>query len=262
MMMFDVDFHHRLVICLACRVGIASLLCTKHMSSLHRCSIAATFVSNPVRCLLRTQATSCSIDLRTPALTSITANRISFPRVQRSMSTTSPASDFPPSAIRPILEEVTSLLKSRGETISIAETAAGGLISSSILSTPGASKIYQGGLTLYTLPSRIAYAGWTQESIANYKGPTTDIVSGLAKHVRKDLGSTYTLSESGTAGPTGGSTENRKPGYVALAVDCERGTFTREIKTGLGEDRIANMVQFTVEGLTLLRDVISGEAKL
>ena len=103
---------------------------------------------------------------------------------------TSSVSDFPPSAIRPILEEVTSLLKSRGETISIAETAAGGLISSSLLSTPGASKIYKGGLTVYTLPSRIAYAGWTKETIANYSGPTTDIVSGLAKQVRKDLEST------------------------------------------------------------------------
>jgi PncC family amidohydrolase len=192
----------------------------------------------------------------------ISSSQSQLLRIQRNMSTTTSVSDFPPSAVQSILEEVTSLLKSRGETISIAETAAGGRISSSILSTPGASKIYKGGLTLYTLPSRIAYAGWTQESIANYSGPTADIVSGLAKHVRKDLGSTYTLSESGTAGPTGGSTENRKPGYVALAVDCERGTFTREIKTGLGEDRIANMVQFAVEGLTLLRDVISGEAKL
>lgn len=170
--------------------------------------------------------------------------------------------DFPPSAIRSILEEVTSLLKSRGETISVAETAAGGLVSSSLLSGPGASKIYKGGLTLYTLPSRIAYAGWTKESIANYSGPTTDIVAGLAKHVRKDLESTYTLSESGTAGPTGGATEKRKPGYVALAVDCERGTFTREVKTGLGEDRVANMVQFAVEALTLLRDVMNDQAKL
>jgi PncC family amidohydrolase len=192
----------------------------------------------------------------------ITPFRLPLLQVQRTMSSTLPPSDFPPSAIRPILEEVTSLLKSRGETISIAETAAGGLISSSILSTPGASKIYKGGLTLYTLPSRIAYAGWTQESIANYSGPTTDIVAGLAKHVRKDLGSTYTLSESGTAGPTGGETENRRPGYVALAVDCERGTFTKEVKTGLGEDRVANMVQFAVEGLKLLKEVISGEAKL
>ncbi|KAF7190955.1 CinA-like protein [Pseudocercospora fuligena] len=178
------------------------------------------------------------------------------------MSLFTPHSDFPPSGIKPILDEVTQLLKSRSETISIAETAAGGLISSSLLSQPGASGYYKGGLTLYTLPSRIAYAGWTQETIENYKGPTTDIVSGLAKHVRKDLESTYTLSESGTAGPTGGTTRNRKPGYVALAVDCERGTFVREIETNLGPDRVGNMVQFAIEGLKLLRDVISGEAKL
>lgn len=174
----------------------------------------------------------------------------------------SSTASFPPPELRDILAEVTTLLKSRGETISIAETAAGGLMSASLLSQPGASKYYKGGLTLYTLPSRIAYAGWTQESIQNYKGPTTDIVSGLAKHVRKDLESTYTLSESGTAGPTGGNTPNRTPGYVALAVDTERGTYVKELSTGLEGDRIGNMVQFAVEGLTLLRDVIKGDAKL
>jgi len=174
----------------------------------------------------------------------------------------SSSSEYPPSEIREILEQVTKLLKDRKETISVAETAAGGLISSSLLSQPGASGIYKGGLTLYTLPSRIAYAGWTQATIEAYTGPTTDIVSGLAKHVRKDLESTYTLAESGTAGPTGGSTPNRTPGYVALAVDCERGTFTRELNTELGGDRVANMLRFTVEALTLLRDVIEGKAKL
>lgn len=54
-------------------------------------------------------------------------------------------------------------------------------------------------------------AGWTQDSIKNYKGPTTDIVSGLATNVREKLGSTYTIAESGTAGPTGGNTPNRTP---------------------------------------------------
>ena len=93
-------------------------------------------------------------------------------------------------------------------------------------------------------------------------GPTQDIVAGLAKHVRKDLESTYTLAESGTAGPTGGQTPNRKPGYVALAVDCERGCFTRELNTELGGDRVANMIRFTIEALTLLKEVIEGKAKL
>jgi PncC family amidohydrolase len=170
--------------------------------------------------------------------------------------------DFPPTEIREILDEVTSLLKTRKESVSVAETAAGGLISSTLLSAPGASTYYSGGLTLYTLPSRVAYAGWTPEVIQTYKGPTTDIVSGLARHVRRDLGSTYTVSESGTAGPTGGETPNRTPGYVALAVDCDKGTFVRELNTGLGTDRVANMKRFCVEALKLLRDVMTDQAKL
>ena len=51
-------------------------------------------------------------------------------------------------------------------------------------------------------------------------------------------------------------------GYVALAVSAEEGTFKRELETGLGKDRQANMVAFAVEALTLLKDVIRGEAKL
>ncbi|KAK4997593.1 hypothetical protein LTR66_003006 [Elasticomyces elasticus] len=177
-------------------------------------------------------------------------------------SSSSSASDFPPAAVREIVKEVTDLLQQRGETVSIAETAAGGIISSSILSTPGASRIYKGGLTLYTLESRLSYAGWTPQTISAYTGPSPSIVSGLATHVRSDLKSTYTLAESGTAGPTGGQTRSRKPGYVALAVDCDKGTFTREVETGLGGERVANMVRFAVEGLTLLRDVIEGTAKV
>jgi nicotinamide mononucleotide (NMN) deamidase PncC len=98
--------------------------------------------------------------------------------------------------------------------------------------------------------------------LKSYSGPTPDVVSGLAEHTRKTLGSTYTVSESGTAGPTGGTTRNRTPGYVALAVArVDGGTVTREVETGSSE-REANMVRFAVEGLKLVRDVIKGEGKL
>jgi len=160
------------------------------------------------------------------------------------------------------VEEVATLLKQRNETVSVAETAAGGIISASILSTPGASGIYKGGLTLYTLPSRIQFAGWTEEDFKSYNGPTPKVVSGLAENIRGKLESTYTVSESGTAGPTGGTTPNRTPGYVALAVATEKGTYTKELSTGLGGDREKNMIAFAVEALTLLRDVIKGDAKL
>jgi nicotinamide mononucleotide (NMN) deamidase PncC len=113
-------------------------------------------------------------------------------------------------------------------------------------------------LTLYTLESRIAYAGWTPQHIENYKGPTPEIVTGLAEYTRKTLGSTYTISESGTAG----STRNRTPGYVALAVARDGAeTATREVETG-SSDRESNMQRFAVEGLKLVRDVIKGDGKL
>lgn len=50
-------------------------------------------------------------------------------------------------------------------------------------------------------------------------------------------------------------------GYVALAVTSPAGTVTREVDTGLGGDREANMLKFAVEGLTLLRDLIKGDVK-
>ncbi|CAF9933592.1 hypothetical protein IMSHALPRED_009412 [Imshaugia aleurites] len=172
------------------------------------------------------------------------------------------ASGFPPPAVHEIVSQVSTLLKERSESVCVAETAAGGLISASLLSTPGASKIFKGGLTLYTLESRIAFAGWTQDHVKSYRGPTEDVVKGLAENVRRTLGATYCVCESGTAGPTGGNTRNRTPGYVALAVATEKGITTKEVETGLGGDREGNMVAFAVEGLKLLRDVIQGDAKL
>ena len=103
--------------------------------------------------------------------------------------------------------------------------------------------------------------GWTDADTQNYKGPTPEVVTKLADNARKALGSTYTVSESGTAGPTGGSTRNRTPGYVALAVSREgKGTVTREVETG-SREREGNMVRFALEALTLVRDVIKGEGE-
>ena len=46
------------------------------------------------------------------------------------------------------------LLKERSETVAVAETSTGGLISSALLAVPGASAYYKGGSVIYTLASR------------------------------------------------------------------------------------------------------------
>ncbi|HCG70447.1 MAG TPA: damage-inducible protein, partial [Gammaproteobacteria bacterium] len=53
-------------------------------------------------------------------------------------------------ALTVMAEDVAQLLRQRGETIVVAETSTGGLISSALLALPGASAYYKGGSVLYT----------------------------------------------------------------------------------------------------------------
>lgn len=110
---------------------------------------------------------------------------------------------------------------------------------------------------MYTLEIRSAFAGWTEADTQNYKGPTPHVVSKLARNVRDKLEATYCLCESGTAGPTGGNTRNRTPGYVALAVATAEDIETKEVETGLEGDRQKNMVAFAIAGLQVLKEVVN-----
>ena len=73
------------------------------------------------------------------------------------------AGRFPPEPLKAIVEEVASLLKARKETISVAETAAGGLISAALIAMPGASTFYKGGLTVcYASSLFLLFSMWFQ----------------------------------------------------------------------------------------------------
>ena len=56
-----------------------------------------------------------------------------------------------------------------GETVAVAETSAGGLVSASLLAVPGASAYYLGGGVLYTLNAREGLAGITDADMAGMR---------------------------------------------------------------------------------------------
>ena len=72
------------------------------------------------------------------------------------------AGRFPPEPLKAIVEEVANLLKARKETISVVETAAGGLISAALLAMPGASTFYKGGLTVCDASFVLLFSMWFQ----------------------------------------------------------------------------------------------------
>ncbi|KAG0696348.1 hypothetical protein DFH29DRAFT_207771 [Suillus ampliporus] len=169
---------------------------------------------------------------------------------------------FPPASFKPLLTEISALLRSTSSTLAVAETTSGGLVSAALLSVSGASKFFVGGATLYTTKSRRVWAGWTDENLKNYNGPTPELVTGLAVNVREQMGATYCIGESGATGPTvPGPPFIHVAGQTCIAVVSQDGFATRVVNTGTA-DREENMVAFAKATLELLRDVLAGDVKL
>jgi Spx/MgsR family transcriptional regulator len=152
-----------------------------------------------------------------------------------------------------LAKAVAGLLVDREQTVSVSESAAGGLISAGLLAIPGASKFFVGGGVIYTRKAR-AKLLQLPEGRVKMQGATEEYALVAARAMRKLLGTDWALAESGTAGPTGNSYGD-DPGHAAFAVagPIER---TVTLETGL-DDREDNMWTFAAAGLGLLQVTLS-----
>ena len=155
----------------------------------------------------------------------------------------------------PQAEKIAVLLKARKETIVVAESSAGGLMSAALLAVPGASAYFICGGALYTRRSILALKDTHEAMFSGFRGGTEPWALLLARTLRDRCGADWGLGESGAAGPTG--TKYGDPaGRVALAV-TGRVERTLVLKTG-SNDRIANMYAFATAGLKLLAESLEG----
>ena len=95
-----------------------------------------------------------------------------------------------------------ALLKQRGETIAVAESSAGGLISAVLLSVPGASAYFVGGGVIYTRDARRGLLDVPQD-VLTMRASTEEYALIMARLMRERLGTTWALCETGASGPTG-----------------------------------------------------------
>jgi nicotinamide-nucleotide amidase len=154
----------------------------------------------------------------------------------------------------PLAEKIGALLKQRKETIAIAESSAGGLIAASLLSVPGASAYFLGGVVVYTRKSMQEVLGFTEENFKGMRGITEATALVLARGARDRLSSTWGISEIGAAGPTG-SRYGDAAGTTCIAVAGPRER-AAVIRTG-NSDRVANMRAFADAALRLLEESLS-----
>jgi nicotinamide-nucleotide amidase len=156
----------------------------------------------------------------------------------------------------PQAEKIGALLKARKETISVAESSTGGLVSAALLAVPGASAYYVGGAVNYTRPVLLHLSGMRAEELAGMRGATEAFALLAARSVRTRYGTHWGVGEGGAAGPTG-NRYGDPAGHVCLAVagSVER---TATLRTG-SSDRVANMYAFAAAALKLFYETLEGK---
>ncbi len=114
-------------------------------------------------------------------------------------------------------EEVVKKLIKKKIKISFAESCTGGMLSKSITSISGSSKIFQLGLVTYSNYSKINILKVPKKSIKKYGAVSKNVCFIMAKNVSKISKTNMSASITGIAGPSGG-TKNKPVGLVFIGI--------------------------------------------
>lgn len=119
------------------------------------------------------------------------------------------------------------------KTVAVAESITAGGLAAALTEIAGASKVFLGGVIVYSDEAKIKQLGISKKLIAEYTAVSEQVALEMANSVRKKFGSDYAIATTGVAGPK--SAYGQKPGTVWLAITDGKSTLT--IPLSLSGDR-------------------------
>lgn len=117
-------------------------------------------------------------------------------------------------------EVVVELLRNCGQSLAVAESCTGGMLSARITDIPGASDVFLGGVVSYSNEAKERLVGVPTDLLIDHGAVSEPVARAMANGVRDRFDSTWGVGITGIAGP-GGGTEDKPVGLVhwALASD-------------------------------------------
>jgi PncC family amidohydrolase len=149
----------------------------------------------------------------------------------------------------PIAEKIAAKLVERRQTIAVAESSTGGLISAALLAVPGASAYFLGSAVVYTRDARRILMDIPDGAMKGIRSASEPYAKLLASQIRERFATDWGLSETGATGPTG-NRYGDAAGHCCMAVAGVVQSVTT-LETG-SADRLANMHVFASTALNLL----------
>ncbi len=134
-----------------------------------------------------------------------------------------------------ISRDISQLLWEREETVSTAESCTGGRIAEAMMSVPGASKYFKGGIICYVDEVKMNLLGVSQELLEEKTAVCEEVAVELVKGACKTLNTNYAVAATGIAGPTGG-TKDIPVGTIWLACGSPEQVVTCKVEEDHGRD--------------------------
>jgi nicotinamide-nucleotide amidase len=138
----------------------------------------------------------------------------------------------------------------RQETLAVAESCTGGMISERLTRISGSSRSFVGGAVTYCNSLKTIFAGVDPALVNQHGAVSAEVASAMAQGIRQNTGATLGLGITGIAGPIGGS-EEKPVGLVYMALADQQKTETLERRFNGDRNRVREWA--TQQALDLVR---------
>lgn len=149
--------------------------------------------------------------------------------------------------------EIGNLLRNKHLTLGTVESATGGLMSYLITSIPGSSDYYPGSIISYSNELKQRLVGVKEATLKREGAVSSAVAEEMAAGGRKALGVDICLSDTGIAGPGGGTAE-KQVGLFYIGMSHAGGTASRAHI--FGGNREQNRRQAADAALLWLKDYL------
>jgi nicotinamide-nucleotide amidase len=128
-------------------------------------------------------------------------------------------------------------LELKQETLAVAESCTGGLLSQRITSISGSSRSFLGGAIVYANELKTDFANVPAELIEQHGAVSAEVAEAMARGIRQRTGASVGVGITGIAGPNGG-TEEKPVGLVYIGLSYGPKTESMECNFRGDRDRV------------------------
>lgn len=137
----------------------------------------------------------------------------------------------------PLPHQIYSLLKSKKQTIALAESCTGGKLATCFTEIPGISQVFRGSIVTYATDTKVSMLGVSQDTISQESVVSAQVAMQMATQAKNKFQTDYAIASTGNAGPTKGDSD-AEVGTVYIGIATPTGTYSKKYMFGEPREKV------------------------